>query len=654
MTLRPAATAAILLFAASPGARAQGFSDYDCVLAGCASLQGGALVLDACFDGSCDPWPGLVAAAPLPGTFLVDMHYELESSQSWAQLFIANDSDPTFHLFYTLSCDPQPCSGDVLDIAIPMLAGDALHISLDGSKGCESRGGARCTLDNLRFVPLPGVQAVGGALDAARLFEHTVDAPGSGPLAALGDVDGDGRGDYAVGLPQAGPSFAGQVHIVSGATGALLHLLQGSSGANLGHALGNAGDVDGVDDLVASGSDVRVFSGATGAPIFTLAVPQPGSEFGSSVDGAGDLDADGVPDIVVGAGTWDAGTGDDHGAAIAYSGATQAVLVQSTGVASFGGLGYLVAGAGDPNADGHADVLAGAAPFFPLFGLVRVVSGASGATLHEFQGTSVVPLGGAADGVGDFDGDGQDDVVLGSGGAQVGGVFGFGALRVHSGASGALLFELHGTAQHEQLGAAVAGVGDLDGDARPDFVAGAPSYSGPGRVLAFAAPDGHLLFSALADLHKQVGERLAVGHDLDGDGTPDLLSTARTLLYEQRVLGFSGRPELHAAPALGASGALTAGSPLQLSIAGGPPGGLAVLVMGLSPLVVPFKGGTLLPEADRILAGLPLSPGGDLVLDATWPAQFAAPHVVLVQVWCPEAAAPKGWVASNSLMLAPP
>src|SRR4029077_7614060 len=138
---------------------------------------------------------------------------------------------------------------------------------------------------------------------------------------------------------------------------------------HFGCSVAGAGDLngDGRADLVvgAYGADsngldsgsVRVFSGQSGAQLFAFNGTLPGDWFGFSVHRAGDVNNDGVPDIVVGAPASDFG-GDYAGAVRAISGANGATLFTVAGTGGgFGGapgdlLGYAVSSVGDVNNDG--------------------------------------------------------------------------------------------------------------------------------------------------------------------------------------------------------------------------------------------------------------------------------------------------------------
>ncbi|HYC76380.1 MAG TPA: integrin alpha, partial [Planctomycetota bacterium] len=139
--------------------------------------------------------------------------------------------------------------------------------------------------------------------------------------------------------------------------------------ARLGAAVARAGDVDadGVTDIVVgapadSGSSlfgaVRIVSGASGAVILTIPAPAPDQDFGASVDGAGDLNADGYADVVIGEPGFVSNGATQRGRVRAYSGVDGSVLHEWIGDHGYDRLGASVAGIGDVNGDGVPDLAA--------------------------------------------------------------------------------------------------------------------------------------------------------------------------------------------------------------------------------------------------------------------------------------------------------
>ncbi|MCI0587992.1 MAG: FG-GAP-like repeat-containing protein [Planctomycetes bacterium] len=359
-------------------------------------------------------------------------------------------------------------------------------------------------------------------------------------VAGAGDGDGDGIPDAIVGAPLSDQtSFnAGQARVFSGATGSLRFDLFGSAPwGQFGFSVAGAGKVDGdgygdfaVGSFVGS-PGARVYSGATGAPIFAwppLSPPTYAPGLGRSLAPAGDVDGDGHDDLIVGAPGYSS-----SGTALVFSGGTGTVLLDL--YSSPAQTGFSVAGPGDLDGDGTPDVLVGApgevtaSPYAPA-GAVRAHSGASGATLFTWSGsTPNANFARTVAGVGDLDGDGSDDVVVGIPGPQS-----TGTARVYSGASGATLLTVG-------AGAAVAGVGDVDGDGTPD-VAGSLIGQTAGQVRVYSGSTGVVLLvvNPPGPSLQQFGAAISGTGDVDGDGHADLLVGAPQASGGGHAWAFSG------------------------------------------------------------------------------------------------------------------
>lgn len=309
-----------------------------------------------------------------------------------------------------------------------------------------------------------------------------------GSLAVLGDVDGDGVSDFAVGASGVDNSLTNQgaVFVYSGQTGALIYSVYGGGIYDgLGFALAALGDLnaDGIGDF-AVGSRANyalVLSGVDGSLIWTLTSPTRPFSFGESLGGGGDVDADGVPDVVV---------GDIHswygikngGAACVFSGATGALLHEfgSTWVDAY--FGYSVTIPGDVDLDGFADVLIGAPADDRLLvgggGYAAVYSGKDGTILMSFlpYDTGGLPrswgMGYCVGGAGDTNDDGYPDLLIGANGFNADYVLRT-ATFLYSGRDGGLLYHFLPDGPSSWVGYALARAGDLDGDGLPDFAFGA-------------------------------------------------------------------------------------------------------------------------------------------------------------------------------------
>jgi large repetitive protein len=325
------------------------------------------------------------------------------------------------------------------------------------------------------------------------------------------------------------------------ATIAPLYLLSGHTPVDeFGHSVAALGDVngDGYDDVLigapnenlrfANAGTARVYSGVNGSALMTFAGDGDGWHQGSGVGVAGDVDADGVVDIVVGMkASGKTGLGPGGGARV-FSGRTGKVLNFFSGTNLDDKFGLAVAGAGDVNADGHADIVVGAPGEYTknISGYARVFSGADGTLLYTFK--SVKPqlgdrFGFAVDGAGDVDGDGFADVLVGALGDDDHGSHA-GAAYLFSGADGHLIRRFLGDKSLDELGHSVSPVADLDGDGRPEQFVGAFSYSGVGYARVYSSRDGHILREFHGEMISDAfGHSVAGVGDVDGDGVADLL-----------------------------------------------------------------------------------------------------------------------------------
>lgn len=439
----------------------------------------------------------------------------------------------------------------------------------------------------------------GGGMDQLHRFDGAaVDTNFAMAVAGVGDVNGDGVSDVLTGSPYASPngnSSAGSVVVLSGLDGSVIQLINGVvAEQRLGFAVSAVADTDGdgVGDFLVSApgpvlsttpiyGNVYLYSGATGSLLQQFTAPVPDAAFGCSLAGAGDVDADGFGDIIVGMSGAKVNLLTAAGSAFVYSGATGLLLHQFDGANANSMLGSAVDGAGDINGDGFADLIVGGQGDtpngIPYAGTVNVFSGADGSKLHQyFGGTFFEQLGDAVAGLGDIDGDGFSDFVFGAPGRPVNGVgSAVGRATVCSGASGAVLYHFEGQADGDFLGMNVAAVGDINGDGTPDILVGAP-YADPdgldmaGSAYLYSGANGMLIQRIDGDAESNLmgwsGDRMG---DLNGDGRSEVLvsapftSVSAPLSYEGSAFVLSFNPFLESSAA---SVSVSAGEQFQLEM----------------------------------------------------------------------------------------
>ncbi len=253
--------------------------------------------------------------------------------------------------------------------------------------------------------------------------------------------------------------------------------------------------------------------------LHTLVGEAPGDQFGWVARPLGDLDGDGVIDFATTAPTHSAPNEPGAGAVYVHSSQSGVLLFRADGKAG-DALGWSVAAAGDVDGDGVGDVIAGAPG--NARGRALVLSGKDGHLLRELRsGASNDGFGAGVCGLGDLDGDGRADVAVGS--APIGNAPGRGSVYAFSGADGSQLFALSGEAEGDSFGASIAS--DGDGPERLLVVgaqtAGARRV---GRAYVYRPNDAgaELAFTIDPDATSaNLGQFVAVPGDVDLDGFPD-------------------------------------------------------------------------------------------------------------------------------------
>jgi hypothetical protein len=472
-------------------------------------------------------------------------------------------------------------------------------------------------------------------------------------VASAGDVNGDGYDDLIIGAYEADPggrARAGETYVVfggefvgAGGTIELSDLLPASGGDGTsgfvvsgidagdrsGYSVAPAGDVngDGLDDLIVgartadpgglgeAGECYIVFgapgigaggsidpSGLDGTDGFVLLGIDAGDQSGFSVSRAGDVNGDGLDDLIIGAPNADPSGALDAGesyvvfgdAGLGAGGSLQLATLDGAngfvleGIDSNDYSGCSVSSAGDVNGDGLDDLIVGARRANPssrllagesyvVFGAVGLgadgsvalegllpASGGDGTDGFVLKGISASDFSGfSVSAVGDVNADGVDDLIIGAPNADpdarseagesyvvFGGVgLGAGGSLELSALNGGNGFVVNGVAEKDFSGRSVAPAGDVDGDGLDDLIIGARSANPPGRLragesyvvfggacvgaggaveLAALRPEGGgdgtdgVVFLGI-DAGDESGCSVASAGDVNGDGVDDLI-----------------------------------------------------------------------------------------------------------------------------------
>ncbi|MEH1837492.1 MAG: hypothetical protein V7L20_01715 [Nostoc sp.] len=418
-------------------------------------------------------------------------------------------------------------------------------------------------------------------------------------ISSAGDINGDGIDDLIIGADGASPNgiTSGQTYVVFGSEESFpaqfnLSTLNGTNGFtinginqydSLGNSVSSAGDIngDGIDDLIigapfaspngsSSGQSYVVFGSKESFPAqfdlstlngsngFTINGINEDDSLGNSVSSAGDINGDGIDDLIIGA-PFTNPNGDNSGQSYVVFGSKEGFAAQFNLSTLNGTNGFAINGinpddrsgdsvrsAGDINGDGIADLIIGA-PFSDAngdnSGQTYVVFGSKESfpaqfNLSTLNGTNGFVINGFNKGdgffssfvssAGDINGDGIDDLIIaapfadpnGSNSGQSYVVFGskegFGAqlnLFTLNGTNG---FTINGINSDDRSGYSLGSAGDINGDGIDDLIIGTP-FADPNDI---SSGQTYVVFGNRAPVLDLNGNSQGIDFSTTFSGTP--------------------------------------------------------------------------------------------------------------------------------------
>lgn len=399
-------------------------------------------------------------------------------------------------------------------------------------------------------------------------------------VASAGDVNGDGYDDIIVGAPHYDDAAyaGGAAFVFYGSAGGLSDQPDWTGGSELngarfGAAVASAGDVnhDGYDDVLIGAyranneqpEEGRAYlylgsaQGLATVPAWTFESDQKEAQLAYSVAGAGDVNNDGYDDVIIGA-RWYDGALANEGAAFLFFGSAAGLSTAPDWTAVGGqvgaAFGTAVSSAGDTNHDGYDDLLVGAAFYDDTQtdegAAFLFLGGTNPDTVPDWQavGGQADSLFGASVAAADFNQDGRADILVGAPHFS-NEVDGEGGVFLYLGSeqlmSSTAVWSNFSRQEGALYGTAVA-TGDLNGDALPDLIVGAPQYTHDqqfeGRVFLYVGAPG--MVSALASwtgdgnkAETAFGQSAGPAGDVDGDGYGDLVVGAPQYRLNRDLVG---------------------------------------------------------------------------------------------------------------------
>ena len=429
--------------------------------------------------------------------------------------------------------------------------GDGYSDVIVGAPGNDA-GGSNSGRAYIYFGDVSMNNTVDVTLTGAAAFDYF-----GSSVSTASDVNGDGYTDVIVGA-YGYSSNTGRAFIYFGGatmnTIADVTLVGTTTNDYFGYSVSNAGDVngDGYSDVIVGSDGYNLSTGRAyiylgsasmdNTADIILAGAAGGDQFGWSVSIAGDVNADGYTDVIIGAIGNDAG-GNNSGRAYVYLGGASmdnTADIVFTGAAANDNFGISVSSPSDVNGDGYSDIIVGAysndaggsnaGRAYIYFGGINIDNIAdiilTGAAANDNFSYSVSLAG-------DVNGDGYFDVIVGAYNNDAGGSNSGRAYLYTNSLTGADIPDefFTGEAEGDNLGISVSTAGDVNGDGYSDMIVGAyyndAGGNNAGRAYIYF---GGAILDNTADViltgeytSHFFGFSVSTAGDVNGDGYSDVI-----------------------------------------------------------------------------------------------------------------------------------
>ncbi len=377
-------------------------------------------------------------------------------------------------------------------------------------------------------------------------------------LDCAGDFNGDGYDDLLAGANVVDHTGAAYIFFGGPSLDNVPDVAFGGESPydNFGYSVAGLGDIngDGFDDVAVGAlyNDARgwrtgrvyiYFGGATPDTIPDLIITGLDSldDFGTDLDGGFDFDGDGVPDLLVGAAQAGGSPPLKPGAAYIFTGNRISMGIEVpeftfTGEFPMNFFGGTLAALGDVDGDGFDDAISGAYNYCEddsCYGKAYIYFGKAG-TSSPFEIPDMIiegrngsdNLGGCVGAPGDVDGDGYADFAVSANYDPITDTYPGEVLIFTGSAEPDTICDYfcRGDTSGGNFGWSIEGLGDVDGDTYPDFAIGAPSYHDTGKVYIYAG------FSTVSPVNAELVL------PFDGAVSSDSLQQTIFAIFSERII----------------------------------------------------------------------------------------------------------------------